>query len=70
MPTKKIKGKTAIMTLRTDADILSIANAIAALKRETISDVLRRALDDYIANNKGLLGETFEQLDKTDTEVR
>ena len=67
---KKIKGKMAIMTLRADGDTLSIANAIAALKRETTSDVLRRALDDYIEKNKGLLGETFDQLDKTDIEAK
>jgi hypothetical protein len=65
-PPRKIKGTTAILTLRTDAKQLSVASAIAALRRETISDVLRRAIDSYIQEYGILLGQTAKGLQVDD----
>jgi hypothetical protein len=56
-PPKKIRGDTAILTLRTEANELSIASAIAALRKETLSDVLRKAIRDYVQEYRSLLGQ-------------
>ncbi|MDR0654460.1 MAG: hypothetical protein LBG12_14310 [Synergistaceae bacterium] len=68
-PPKKIKGKTAIMTLRTDAKQLSVASAIAALRKETISEVLRKAIDSYVDEYKSVLGAALEELERPDAEA-
>jgi hypothetical protein len=68
-PPKKIKGTTAIFTLRTDAKQLSVASAIAALRREAISDVLRRAIDSYIHEYGMLLGQTAKGLQNDDNDL-
>ena len=61
-PPKKMRGTTANVTLRAEAKQLSIASAIAALRQETVSDVLRRALEAYIDEHKGILGTALEGL--------
>ena len=68
-PPKKMKGTTANVTLRAEAKQLSIAAAIAALKQETISDVLRRAIEVYIDTYKNILGTALEGLDGKTPEI-
>jgi antitoxin component of RelBE/YafQ-DinJ toxin-antitoxin module len=62
-PPRKIKGKTTTLYIRADEDILSVASAIAALKKETISDVVRELLEKYVEENKGILGQTLEKME-------
>ena len=47
-PPKKIVGQTSIITVRADSEDVRIAAGIAALRKETISEVLRNSLQDYI----------------------
>ena len=61
-PPKKMRGSTANVTLRAEAKQLRIVSAIAALRQETVSDVLRRALEAYIDEHKGILGAALEEL--------
>ena len=63
-PPKKMKGATANVTLRAEAKQLSIASAIAALRQETVSDVLRKALDAYIDKHKAILGTALQEIDE------
>ena len=62
-PPKKMKVATANVTLRAEAKQLSIASAIAALRNETISDVLRKALEAYIDEHKAILGTALKGLE-------
>jgi hypothetical protein len=46
-----------MLTIRAEERQASRAAAIAALRRETVSDILRTRLDEYINEYRGLLGE-------------
>ncbi len=41
--------KTPHRTIRVDADLWDAAKALAAQRGETVSDVIRSALEDYVA---------------------
>jgi predicted transcriptional regulator len=45
------------VTFRAPEDLVKRARAVAALRGETLSDALRRALRDYVARGKEELAE-------------
>lgn len=51
------KGSTPVRSLRIDDDPWVPARAIAALKGETLKDVVVRALERYVRNGEYLLLE-------------
>jgi hypothetical protein len=65
-PPKKIKGNAATLTIRADEEVLRVAGAIASIKRETVSDVIRNFLQEYVDENIGILGSTFTKMGNKD----
>ena len=52
-PPKKIEGQVTIIGVRAPAEVVRIATAIASLRQETLSDVLRKALREYVSAYQG-----------------
>jgi hypothetical protein len=62
-PKRKMQGKVIMVTVRAEENLASRASAIAALRRESISDVLRAHLVEYVENNRQLLGVLNDSID-------
>jgi hypothetical protein len=66
-PKRKMQGKVVMVTVRAEENLASRATAIAALRRESISDVLRTRLVEYVEDNRQLLGVLNDSIDDTST---
>jgi hypothetical protein len=62
-PKRKMQGKVVMVTVRAEENLASRATAIAALRRESISDVLRARLVEYVEDNRQLLGVLNDPID-------
>jgi antitoxin component of RelBE/YafQ-DinJ toxin-antitoxin module len=68
-PKRKMQGKVVMVTVRAEENLASRATAIAALRRESISDVLRARLVEYVEDNRQLLGVLNDSIDDTSNTV-
>ena len=59
---RKIKSETTMICVRVNAHEANVASAIATLRKETLSDVLRGSLSEYIRLHKQ---EALESLSQT-----
>jgi hypothetical protein len=55
-PRKKIKGEVTTIAVKVGRDQYRQSTAIAALRGETVSEILRSRLDEYIQDYRGLIG--------------
>ena len=54
-PQKKIKGEVTTIAVKVGRDQYRQSTAIAALRGETVSEILRSRLDEYIRDHRGLI---------------
>jgi antitoxin component of RelBE/YafQ-DinJ toxin-antitoxin module len=54
-PRKKIEGKVTTIAVKIGVEKYRQSTAIAALKGETVSEIVRARIDDYIKENQFLI---------------
>jgi hypothetical protein len=69
-PKKATKKSPTRLLVNLDDKRYRIFGAILSLRGESIGDVLRKAVDDYIAEYKSILGVSLEELEKDDNDKK
>jgi predicted transcriptional regulator len=62
MATKKVSDSQITFTLRVDRETGALLSAITALNHISVTAMLRKAVDDYIADNKHILKDVSDGL--------